>query len=46
MAKKTKLKEAPIDYSDSRNLKISPDIEARLKSQDHPLGGQIGRAHV
>tara|TARA_R110000851_G_scaffold3798_2_gene15608 strand:+ start:27 stop:1421 length:1395 start_codon:yes stop_codon:yes gene_type:complete len=39
MAKKNKLKEAPIDYSDSRNLRISPDIEARLKSQDHPLGG-------
>ena len=39
MAKKNKLKEAPIDYSDDRNLRISPDIEAKLKSQEHPLGG-------
>ena len=39
MAKKNKLKEAPIDYSDDRNIRISPDIEAKLKSQEHPLGG-------
>lgn len=39
MAKKKKLKEAPIDYSDDRNIRISPDIEAKLKSQEHPLGG-------
>ena len=38
MAKK-KLNEAPpIDYSDGRE-RMSPDIEGKLKSQDHPLGG-------
>ena len=37
---KNKLNEAPpIDYSDDRNLRMSPDIEAKLKSQEHPLGG-------
>jgi hypothetical protein len=38
MAKK-KLNEAPpIDYGDGRE-RMSPDIEGKLKSQDHPLGG-------
>ena len=38
MAKK-KLHEAPpIDYGDKRE-RMSPDIEAKLKSQEHPLGG-------
>lgn len=38
MAKK-KLNEAPpIDYGDSRE-RMSPDIEAKLRSQEHPLGG-------
>ena len=38
MAKK-KLNEAPpIDYGDGRE-RMSPDIERKLKSQDHPLGG-------
>jgi len=38
MAKK-KLHEAPpIDYGDNRE-RMSPDIEAKLKSQEHPLGG-------
>ena len=38
MAKK-KLHEAPpIDYGDRRE-RMSPDIEAKLRSQEHPLGG-------
>ncbi len=38
MAKK-KLNEAPpIDYGDGRE-RMSPDIEGKLKSQEHPLGG-------
>ena len=38
MAKK-KLNEAPpIDYGDRRE-RMSPDIEAKLRSQEHPLGG-------
>jgi len=38
MAKK-KLNEAPpIDYGDDRE-RMSPDIEGKLRSQDHPLGG-------
>ena len=38
MAKK-KLNEAPpIDYGDNRE-RMSPDIEAKLRSQEHPLGG-------
>lgn len=38
MAKK-KLHEAPpIDYGDNRE-RMSPDIEAKLRSQEHPLGG-------
>jgi hypothetical protein len=38
MAKK-KLNEAPpIDYGDGRE-RMSPDIEGKLRSQDHPLGG-------
>jgi len=35
---KKKLNEAPpIDYGDGRE-RMSPDIESKLKSQDHPLG--------
>ena len=38
MAKK-KLHEAPpIDYGDNRE-RMSPDIESKLRSQEHPLGG-------
>tara|TARA_R110002050_G_scaffold13596_1_gene43450 strand:- start:602 stop:1975 length:1374 start_codon:yes stop_codon:yes gene_type:complete len=36
---KNKLNEAPpIDYRDGRE-RMSPDIEAKLRSQEHPLGG-------
>ena len=36
---KKKLNEAPpIDYGDGRE-RMSPDIEGKLKSQEHPLGG-------
>ena len=36
---KKKLHEAPpIDYGDRRE-RMSPDIEAKLRSQEHPLGG-------
>ena len=36
---KRKLNEAPpIDYGDRRE-RMSPDIEAKLRSQEHPLGG-------
>jgi hypothetical protein len=38
MGRKKRLKEAPIDYS-SGPERMSPDIEQKLKSQEHPLGG-------
>jgi hypothetical protein len=38
MSKKTKLGEAPIEYTNNGNIRMSPDIEAKLKSREHPLG--------
>jgi len=39
MSKKTKLNEAPpIDYNDGSE-RMSPDIERKLRSGEHPLGG-------
>ena len=38
MAKKKLNVEAPIDYGDGPE-RMSPDIEGKLKSQEHPLGG-------
>tara|TARA_B100000287_G_scaffold345277_1_gene332627 strand:+ start:32 stop:1408 length:1377 start_codon:yes stop_codon:yes gene_type:complete len=38
MARNKRLKEAPIDYSDGPE-RMSPDIEQKLRSQEHPLGG-------
>ena len=38
MAKKKLNVEAPIDYGDGSE-RMSPDIEGKLKSQEHPLGG-------
>ena len=37
MAKKNRIKEAPIDYTPGPE-RMSPDIEQKLRSQDHPLG--------
>ena len=38
MGKNKRLKEAPIDYSTGPE-RMSPDIEHKLRSQEHPLGG-------
>ena len=38
MAKKKLYEAPPIDYGDRRE-RMSPDIEAKLRSQEHPLGG-------
>ncbi len=38
MAKKNLNEAPPIDYGDGRE-RMSPDIEGKLRSQEHPLGG-------
>ena len=38
MAKKNLNEAPPIDYGDGRE-RMSPDIEDKLKTRNHPLGG-------